>query len=139
MRERQLEILRSSSGGAESKERASDSSAKAAFDFKSEFKFQSPSQIGSEEKKPSRPVWALTEKDADIAADRKEQQEEEELLKFAENLDFDKFVNEVELQSMMDRLRRRITELEKEVAVEEQKEADSEMRQAKKELLSLMV
>eukprot|EP01035_Chromulina_nebulosa_P029388 gene29388-38949_t len=131
MRERQLTVLHSSYKGGESKEGFSDS--KAAADFKEQF-----NSLGAEEKKQVRPVWAMTEKDADMAADRKEQLEEEELLKFAESLDFDKFVCDVEIQSMMDRLRRRIGELEKEVTAEDQKEADAEKWQAKKDLLSFM-
>jgi len=135
MREKQLTIIHSTgqlSGGAESKGTIADG-AVAASEFKSQFK-----SFPAESKKSSRPVWALTEKDADMAADRKEQQEEEELLKFAEGLDFDKYVNEVEVQTTMDRLHRRIAELEREVAAEEHKEADNEARQAKKELLSLL-
>lgn len=133
MRERQLSVLHSSYKGGESKDGFSDSS-KAAADFKEQF-----NSLIADEKKQVRPVWAMTEKDADMAADRKEQLEEEELLKFAENLDFDKYVSDVELQSMMDRLRSRIGELEKEVTAEDQKEADAEKWQAKKDLLSIMV
>ena len=133
MRERQLSVLHSSYKGGESKDGYSDSS-KAAADFKEQI-----NSLIADEKKQVRPVWAMTEKDADMAADRKEQLEEEELLKFAENLDFDKYVSDVELQSMMDRLRSRIGELEKEVTAEDQKEADAEKWQAKKDLLSIMV
>ena len=132
MRERQLAVLHSSYKGGESKEGFSDS--KAVAEFKEQF-----NSLSADEKKQVRPVWAMTEKDADMAADRKEQLEEEELLKFSESLDFDKFVSDVEIQSMMDRLRRRIGELEKEVTAEDQKEADAEKWQAKKDLLSFMV
>jgi hypothetical protein len=132
MRKRQLTVLHSSFKGGESKEGISDS--KSAAEFKEQF-----NSLSADEKKQARPVWAMTEKDADMAADRKEQLEEEELLKFSESLDFDKFVSDVEIQSMMDRLRRRIGELEKEVTAEDQKEADAEKWQAKKDLLSFMV
>jgi hypothetical protein len=135
MRERQLAVLHSSYKVGESKDVLTDSS-KAVAEFKEQFNSH---QFSADEKKQIRPVWAMTEKAADMAADRKEQLEEEELLKFAENLDFDKFVSDVELEAMMDRLRRRIGELEKEVTAEDHKEADAEKWQAKKDLLSLMV
>jgi hypothetical protein len=146
MRERQLSILSSASPSAAAESKNWDSadpssstspSSSAAEDFKAQFKsFPSAS---ADAKKQARPVWAMTEKDADLAADQKEQAEEDELLKFAENLDFDKYVSEVEVRTMMDRLRKRIGELEKEVALEDQKEADLEMRQERRALLAMLV
>lgn len=89
-------------------------------------------------KKPL-PAWAVTENIAKQMADVKIQQEEEELLSFAKQLDYDKYIGDIEVQLMIDRLRRRIVELEKDVEQEDLREADAEVRAARKEMLELMV
>jgi len=85
-----------------------------------------------------RPAWAVSEAVAEKAAELRQQKEEDDLLNFAQNLDYERYIGDVEVQLMMDRLRRRIVELEKEVAADELREADSEGRQARREMLRLM-
>jgi len=85
-----------------------------------------------------RPAWAVSEAAAERAAELRQQNEEDDLLNFAQGLDYERYIGDVEVQLMMDRLRRRITELEKEVAADELREADSEGRFARREMLRLM-
>lgn len=87
----------------------------------------------------SKPAWALTEDTAEFASDAKKMKEDDDLLDFAKSLNYDKYISDMEVKLMMDRLRKRIEDLEKEVAVEDQREADAEMRAAKREMLELMV
>eukprot|EP00599_Poterioochromonas_sp_BG-1_P000125 CAMPEP_0173147660 /NCGR_PEP_ID=MMETSP1105-20130129/9264_1 /TAXON_ID=2985 /ORGANISM="Ochromonas sp., Strain BG-1" /LENGTH=307 /DNA_ID=CAMNT_0014062181 /DNA_START=256 /DNA_END=1179 /DNA_ORIENTATION=- len=86
----------------------------------------------------SKPAWALTEDTAEFASDAKKMKEDDDLLDFAKSLNYDKYISDMEVKLMMDRLRKRIEDLEKEVAVEDQREADAEMRAAKREMLELM-
>jgi hypothetical protein len=86
-----------------------------------------------------KPAWALTENKADNVAEAKKELEDDELLEFANSLNYDKYIADLEVKTMMDRLRKRIEELEKEVAVEDAREADAEVRAAKREMLELMV
>jgi hypothetical protein len=81
----------------------------------------------------------MTETTAEIASDAKQQREEDELLDFALSLNYDKYIVDMEVKVMMDRLRKRIEELEKEVVVDEQRENDAELRAAKREMLEMMV
>jgi len=89
--------------------------------------------------KQSKPAWAMTEKAADNQKEEQQEQEENLLLDFAQSLDFDKYIGDIEVQTMMERLRKRITELEKEVVQEELRSADADSRAALKAKLELMV
>jgi hypothetical protein len=60
------------------------------------------------EKKPEKPAWALTEKQAQ---DKKEI-EEEELVSFMQELDFDKYLQDLEVKLLMNNLRERISRIE---------------------------
>jgi hypothetical protein len=94
---------------------------------------------GAKASSSHRPAWAMTEDAAEAAFDDKAQREEDELLEFTEDLDFDKYIGDLEVQTMMDRLKRRVIELEKEVALEDYRAAEGEERTAKKERLAKMV
>ncbi len=85
-----------------------------------------------------KPAWAMTETVAENISEAKQIEEEDELLDFAKSLDYDRYIGDLEVKMMMDRLRKRIQELEKEVEVEDQRETDAEARAAKRELLELM-
>jgi len=115
------------SKGGDDKYSASFSPVPESQEEKSEYKAET-----------KRPAWAVSEAVAEKAAELRQQKEEDDLLNFAQNLDYERYIGDVELQLMMDRLRRRIVELEKEVAADELREADSEGRQARREMLRLM-
>lgn len=87
----------------------------------------------------NRPAWALTQTAAETAVEEKELNDEEDLLSFAADLDFDRYIGDMEVRSVMDRLRQRIAEMEKEVAIEEQREGASELRADKRKQLAEMV
>jgi hypothetical protein len=87
----------------------------------------------------SRPAWALSETAAAAATEEKLLGDEDELLSFAEGLDFDRYIGDMEVRTVMDRLRQRISEMEREVSMEEKREGASEERAAKKDLLAQMV
>lgn len=59
-----------------------------------------------------RPAWALTEGAAAAAAEEQEAAEVADLLAFTKDLDFDKYIHDMELQTMIDQVMKRIRELE---------------------------
>ncbi|KAG5175572.1 hypothetical protein JKP88DRAFT_337645 [Tribonema minus] len=64
----------------------------------------------------ARPKWALTEAKAAAVDQEAEDAEVEELLAFTKSLDFDKYLRDAEVQAMIDQVKRRIQELEREAA-----------------------
>jgi len=73
----------------------------------------------------SKPAWALTESTAEIVSEEKLRGDEDELLDFAKSLtDVDKYLQDIEVKQMMERLRARIAALEHEVSAEDQKEIE---------------
>lgn len=134
------EILRETKDEKDSKDAPMDSSSKGEADddraAQAKHTSSSNSQLHS---KQSKPAWAMTEKAADNQREELQEQEENLLLDFAQSLDFDKYIGDIEVQTMMERLRKRITELEKEVVQEELRSADADSRAALKAKLELMV
>lgn len=86
-----------------------------------------------------KPAWAMTEQAAGEQDDELRQGEEDELLEFARGLDFDRYIGDVEVQTVMERLRRRIADLEREVAIEDLRNADADTRAALRAKLEQMV
>lgn len=60
--------------------------------------------------KAAKPMWAMTEKEKD----QFEEEEGDDLINFAENLDFDKFVGDLEFRQGLDALKDRAGKLKKE-------------------------
>jgi hypothetical protein len=87
-------------------------------DEKADSKTASDAKKATSKAASNRPAWALTEQAAESSSDSKAEQEELDLLDFAKDLDFDKYMDDVEVQTTMERLRGRILELEKEVDTE---------------------
>ena len=95
---------------------------------------ESPSE-GEKSIPKNRPAWAYAkQEDADeaaqLAAESKEDEELDDLLKFTEGLDFEKYMDDVEIKTMMEMVSRRIQELEKETKLGAQLESEAEMRSA---------
>jgi len=61
----------------------------------------------------AKPAWAMTEKAADNQFEDLLMSEEDDLLDFAKGLDFDKYMGDIEVQTVMERLRKRIADLER--------------------------
>lgn len=87
----------------------------------------------------AKPAWAMTEQAAEGQDEELQRGEEEELLDFARGLDFDRYIGDVEVQAVMERLRRRISDLEREVAMEDMRHADADTRAALRAKLEQMV
>lgn len=99
---------------------------------------KSSSVVGSSSSS-SKPAWALTETASIAASDAEELDDEDELLSFAEGLDFDRLIDDMELQSVMDQLKSRISAMEKDAAIKDQRDEATEDRIEKKKLLAQMV
>ena len=72
-----------------------------------------------------RPMWALTEEQAGKVVDCAEFTEADNLLDFASNLDFDKYINDSEVSALIENVRARITELEATQTTEAKLELES--------------
>lgn len=59
----------------------------------------------------SRPMWSLTEGDAKEAVDAKEDADADELMNFAAELDFEKYIEDTEVNAMMEQVEQRVDEL----------------------------
>jgi len=81
---------------------------------------------GGGKKGKQRPAWALP---SDKKSDPDQDPDEEDLLAFVSGLDYDKYIHDVEVKTMTDRIRARITELEREIAQDEKREKESGQRQ----------
>lgn len=128
----------SSSNQAKDEDKASGKSYPETVSVTAEAKSVSTSSGGSA--KQSKPAWAFaSEKEVENLLEEKEQSEVDELINFAQSLDFDKYIGDMEVQTMMERLKKRITDLEKDVAMEESREAESDERRAKREMLEALV
>eukprot|EP00614_Pseudopedinella_elastica_P015030 CAMPEP_0172583386 /NCGR_PEP_ID=MMETSP1068-20121228/3011_1 /TAXON_ID=35684 /ORGANISM="Pseudopedinella elastica, Strain CCMP716" /LENGTH=376 /DNA_ID=CAMNT_0013377153 /DNA_START=248 /DNA_END=1378 /DNA_ORIENTATION=+ len=77
--------------------------------------------------RPAKPMWALTETKAAEAEAEADEGELDDLLEFAAGLDFDKFEADMEVNAMLEQVKKRIVELEamkdEEFEEEEEKEA----------------
>mmetsp|Transcript_31878 Transcript_31878/g.63197 ORF Transcript_31878/g.63197 Transcript_31878/m.63197 type:complete len:362 (+) Transcript_31878:102-1187(+) len=73
----------------------------------------------AEPKTSSKPAWAMTESVAKEVEDKEMEEEEEDLLAFAEGLDYDKYDEDLELKVLMDQVKARIKALEKDGEMDE--------------------
>lgn len=55
-------------------------------------------------------------------------EDEDELISFAKNLDFDKYIDDLEVHTMMERVKARIAQLERETTADEMREIEAEER-----------
>ena len=88
----------------------------------------------------SKPAWALSAKAADEKHENDEMNDEDDLLLFANNLNYDKYINDIEIQSMVEQIKNRIKLLETELLMEEKKELyDTKESASRREMLAMMV
>jgi hypothetical protein len=73
----------------------------------------------------AKPLWALNQTDAAAAEVQAEEDEVSELLAFTKDLDFDKYIHDAEVQSMIDQVKRRIQELEKQEQADDTADNDN--------------
>lgn len=75
-----------------------------------------------------RPAWALTEEETNAVAEDKELEDEDDLISFANGLDYEKYIDDLEVQTMMEKVKQRIAQLEHETLVEKQRDDEIEER-----------
>jgi len=90
-------------------------------------------------KKANRPAWALTEEESKKVEEDKENEEVDELLSFTKGLDFDKYIHDMEIQTMIDQVMKRINELEnmEEDDIPEDEDVRQELEKQRRELSRL--
>jgi hypothetical protein len=118
----------------------------ARLDFKSQPKENSSSNGGasnnqSKVSEKKKPAWAMAKDNSDKAGESSDDElleDSEGLLSFAENLDYAKTIINIETQMVMEKLKSRINEIEKEMDNDEKQEKAVELRNAKREMLALM-
>jgi hypothetical protein len=93
-------------------------------------KADSKSSVARPKAKMPRPAWALTEDETAAVAEDKELEDEDDLISFANGLDFDRFIDDLEVQTMMEKVKQRIAQLEHESVVEKQRDDEIEERAA---------
>ena len=71
--------------------------------------------------KRSRPAWSLTEADADNVTKSMNIQEEQELMNYVDDLDFESFYGDMELKVLMGQVKDRIRVLERDKNIDESK------------------
>lgn len=77
--------------------------------------------IGKNKKKVA-PKWKLSKAHAEGVESEEKEAEEDELLQFAESLNFDEYIHDVEVKTMIEAVQKRIKELEKCKQTDEQNE-----------------
>lgn len=78
-------------------------------------------------KSKAKPVWLVPPSEGKEDVEEAGSKEEEALLSFVKDLNFDKFVGDLEVKTMMERVRDRIRVLEREVQVEVDREKELEV------------
>merc|ERR1719171_3482008 len=72
----------------------------------------------------------MTEEKAEQATEEKENEEAERLLDFAANLDFDKYIDDMEVRAMMEQVKNTVDDLESAIAEEEAADRAAEAKAA---------
>lgn len=82
-----------------------------------------------------KPAWALTQEKYAEAKEEKEEEEVDELLSFAENLDFEQYVADYEIRAALEKVRDRISELSRHKDLQESKDEEKKSEEANEEEL----
>lgn len=75
---------------------------------------------GGQAKKSTQPAWAKSQE----KVEQEEGEECDELLDFVDNLDYDKYIDDMEVQNMLNSLKDRIEGLKEEIGEEEEEEEE---------------
>ena len=65
------------------------------------------------ESKKDKPKWALTKEEAEVKEEQEEEKEVDELLQFVSDLDYDEFINDLEVRQAMEIVKERVEEIKK--------------------------
>ena len=135
------QLARESSSSSQQDEKQSSSSSSdvgSGGGAESKYASLSPDARGGKRigVKMTRPAWALSKDAADEKSEEKISEEDAELIEFAKGLDFDRYIDDLEVQTMMEKVQKRITELERDVVDERQREAEHDSRRQDMKLQS---
>ena len=97
----------------------------------------SPERAAQRKRPEGKPAWALTEAKAMEAADDRLEDDVDNLLDFATDLDFDKYADDMELRVLIDQVKGRITKLEIERNQEDKSADDLDGERAQRAALRL--
>ena len=95
-------------------------------------------------KKSNKPAWALTEDKAADIADAKDDDffnmggDDEGLLDFANNIDFNEVIQDIEVKSLIKKLKEKITTLEKDVKNEENRDIELELGAKERQIMNAL-
>lgn len=86
----------------------------------------------------SRPAWAMTEK---AIADTEDDMDEDidSLIDFAQGLDYNKYINDIEIKMMIEQMKKRISSIESEIAEDEKRDSEAKDHSSKKAKLIQLV
>ncbi|DAZ95172.1 TPA: hypothetical protein N0F65_012426 [Lagenidium giganteum] len=85
------------------------------------------------DKKLSRPMWALTKQTAEEKADMLQDAEADDLIDFANNLDIDQFMDDVEVKARVAQVEQQLAQVQSIVAYEEAEEKRADRDQARED------
>lgn len=97
-------------------------------------------------KSKKKPAWAKPEKKdetedelAELVGGMENDEELGDLLDFAQNLDYEKYMNDMEIKTMMAQVKKRISDLENNINQDEKRSNDMEVERARREIMALKV
>ncbi|KAF0753596.1 hypothetical protein AaE_005658 [Aphanomyces astaci] len=105
-----------------------DRFSKREADFRAQVRRTNPEEDGADPKGARRPMWALTKETADEKKARDEDEDVDDLLEFANNLDLDSFMDDVELKAHVAQVNEQLSKLQAVVNQEEGEEKKSEIK-----------
>ncbi|KAF0698485.1 Aste57867_10908 [Aphanomyces stellatus] len=115
------------------KERRRERFSKREADFRAQVRRTNPEDgdDAAADKKPSlrRPMWALTKETADEKKQREEEENVDDLLDFANNLDLDSFMDDVEIKAQVAHVNEQLSQLQEIVNQEEANEKKAEIKE----------
>jgi len=134
--------------GPESDAKSEGSASPSKSDYKDSKDTGAKQSQSKKVKKINKPKWATEGAAAGSGGDDLDDElaelmgdaggaELEDLLGFAQNLDYEKYMGDLEVKTMMDQVRKRILDLERQVDQEVKRDNDSEVDRVRREILAL--
>ncbi|RHY30925.1 hypothetical protein DYB32_003913 [Aphanomyces invadans] len=103
--------------------------SKREAEFRAQVRRTNPEEDAADVKGSKRPMWALTKETADEKRVRDEEEDVDRLLDFANNLDLDSFMDDVELKAHVAQVNEQLAKLQEVVNQEEGEERKAEVKE----------
>ncbi|ETW07267.1 hypothetical protein H310_01830 [Aphanomyces invadans] len=113
----------------EEKQKRRDRFSKREAEFRAQVRRTNPEEDAADVKGSKRPMWALTKETADEKRVRDEEEDVDRLLDFANNLDLDSFMDDVELKAHVAQVNEQLAKLQEVVNQEEGEERKAEVKE----------